>query len=557
MPRLKWTHWVGFYLGIVSLKSIGLNRFTFFVALYYAVILNIPLYIRAAEGLKTLSHIDWLFVASLPVLLTSLLALIFSFFSVKYLAKPFFMILTLVSASVVYGMYKYGIVFDRAMMENIFETHSAEALMYLNGESVMGFLLLGIVPAFLIARANIAYRVWWKEILLKLGFMLGMLSIAGGVLAVYYQDYVAFGRNNDDMKQLIVPTYYVGAAARYLDQRYIETPLTYQSLGTDATNQTRDSNHKPLLTVLLVGETARSMNYQYYGYQKETNVFTKPHNPIVLSATISCGTATAQSLPCMFSRMGRDNYDARKARAQDSVMDVLDHAGVTVHWIDSDSGCKSVCDRVTNETVKLDEDPALCDGESCLDQIVLSHLDSILERPIEKDTLLVLHIMGSHGPTYSHRYPANHKAFTPDCPRSDIQNCSNEALVNTYDNTIRYSDYIMAEVINRLKQKESVADTALMYISDHGESLGEKGLYLHGAPYAFAPIEQVSVPWLLWLSEGFRQENNLDESCLRSLQGELSHDNLFDSLLGWMNIRTHVYRKELDIFSRCRLAAVS
>lgn len=538
------------------MKSIGLNRFTFFIALYYAAILNIPLYIRAAEGLKSLSHIDWLFVASLPMLLTSLLALIFSLFSVKYIVKPFFVLLTLVSALVVFGMYKYGIVFDRAMMENIFETHSAEAFMYLNTESVVGFLLLGILPAFLIAKVKIEYRVWWKELLIKIGFMLGMLSIAGGVLAGYYQDYVAFGRNNDDMKQLVVPTYYIGAAAKYLNQRYIETPLEYQSLGTDAINQTRDSNQKPLLTVLLVGETARSMNYQYYGYQKDTNVFTKPHEPIVLNATISCGTATAQSLPCMFSRMGREEYDARKARAQDSVIDVMDHAGVVVQWLDNDSGCKGVCDRVANDMVKLDEDPVLCDGESCLDQVLLNRLDNILASPIEKDTLLVLHIMGSHGPTYFQRYPDEHKAFTPDCPRSDIQNCRNEALVNTYDNTIRYSDYIMAEVIKRLKQQESNADTALMYISDHGESLGEKGLYLHGAPYAFAPIEQISVPWLLWLSDGFKEENRLDESCLRSLQGDWSHDNLFDSLLGWMNIHSNIYRKDLDIFSRCRLPAV-
>ncbi|MCH4294451.1 phosphoethanolamine--lipid A transferase [Shewanella sp. 3B26] len=534
------------------MKSIGLNRFTFFVALYYALILNIPLYIRASEGLKALSYIDWLFVASLPVLLTCLLAFIFSLFSFKYLAKPFFMGLTLLSASVVYGMYKYGIVFDRAMMENIFETHSAEALMYVNAESIIGFALLGILPAVLIFKAPIEYRVWWKELLHKLGFMAAMLACAGAILGVYYQDYVAFGRNNDDMKQLIVPTYFMGAAGKYLNQRYFETPLVYQPLGEDAKNETIDSNQKPLLTVLVVGETARSMNYQYYGYQKDTNAHTKPYNPVVFDDVSSCGTATAQSLPCMFSRMSREEYDARRARAQDSAIDVLSHAGIQVNWIDNDSGCKGVCDRVSNELIALNDTPELCDGESCLDEVLLRRLDSLLEKGVEKDTLVVLHIMGSHGPTYYQRYPEAHRAYTPDCPRSDIQNCSNEALVNTYDNTIRYSDYIIAEVMKRLVEAQSRADTALMYISDHGESLGEKGLYLHGAPYAFAPKEQISIPWFVWHSPGFIKENQIDEDCLRGLKGPWSHDNLFDSLLGWMNVKTDVYQQDMDIFARCR-----
>lgn len=534
------------------MKSIGLNRFTFFIALYFALVLNIPLYLRAAEGLKELSQIDWFFVASLPVLLTCLLSFIFSLFSVKYLAKPFFILLTLISATVVFGMYKYGIVFDRAMMENIFETHSAEALMYVNAESIIGLVLLGILPALAIVKMPIEYRVWWKELLHKLGFMLVMLLSAGAILAFYYQDYVAFGRNNDDMKQMIVPTYFVGAAAKYLNQRYFEKPLVYQSLGQDAKNQTQDSNQKPLLTVLVVGETARSMNYEYYGYQRDTNAHTKPFDPIILKDVSSCGTATAQSLPCMFSRMSRDQYDARRARAQDSVIDVLSHGGVRVSWIDNDSGCKGVCDRVHNELVKLNDNPELCDGESCLDEILLQRLDNVLANPLDKDTLIVLHIMGSHGPTYYQRYPQSQRTYLPDCPRSDIQNCTNEALVNTYDNSIRYSDYIIAEVLRRLTKEEGRADTALMYISDHGESLGEKGMYLHGAPYAFAPKEQTSIPWFVWHSDGFIKENQIDEECLRGLKGPWSHDNLFDSLLGWMNVQTKDYQKEFDIFARCR-----
>ncbi|MBT1445466.1 phosphoethanolamine--lipid A transferase [Shewanella sp. JM162201] len=530
----------------------SLNKFTFFVALYFGLVLNFPLYLRAKQGFDALSDINWLFVAALPVLLVCLLALIFSLFSVKYVVKPFFMLLTLISAAVVFAMYRYGIVFDRAMMENIFETNSAEASMYFNLESVIGLALLGGLPAVLIYKADIEYRSIWRELGHKLGFMLAMLLGAGAIMAVYYQDLVSFGRNNDDMKQLIVPTYYIGAAAKYVNQRYLETPLEYQQLGLDATQALTDTNQKPTFTVLIVGETARSMNYEYYGYGRDTNAHSKGYQPIVLKDVESCGTATAQSLPCMFSRMDRDNYDSARAYAQDSVMDVLSHAGVELLWLDNDSGCKGVCDRIPNETINLNADPALCSGTSCFDEILLARLDEILSKPIRKNTLIVLHVMGSHGPTYFERYPEAHKAYVPDCPRSDIQNCSNEALVNTYDNTIRYTDYIMASVIEKLSAINDKADTAMMYISDHGESLGEKGLYLHGAPYALAPKEQISVPWLVWLSASFADENRINSDCLQNINGPLSHDNLFDSLLGLMQVKTEVYREAQDIFAACR-----
>lgn len=206
------------------------------------------------------------------------------------------------------------------------------------------------------------------------------------------------------------------------------------------------------------------------------------------------------------------------------------------------------------ETIDLKSDPKLCSGQYCFDQVLLNKLDKILAVAPSQDTVIFLHIIGSHGPTYYLRYPPEHRKFIPDCPRSDIQNCSQEELINTYDNTILYTDFILSEVVNKLKGKQDMFDTAMLYLSDHGESLGEKGMYLHGAPYSIAPKEQTSVPMLAWVSNDFSQDNQLNMTCVaqRAEQGGFSHDNLFDSLLGLMNVKTTVYQSQLDIFAPCR-----
>jgi len=480
---------------LTRFKTLTVNRFTFITAVFYVCVFNIPLFDIIKKGIEKQPDVDPVFIASMPLFLIFALSFVFSLFTVKYLLKPFFIILTLLSSSVFFAALKYNIVFDYGMIENTFQTNSAEALMYVNFASILNMLLTGILPAYLIYKADIQYKPFFKELLHKVLFMLAMLAGLGIIAFFYFQDYASFGRNNDEIKRYIVPTYFIGAAAKYINVHYLQTPIKYEQL-----------------------------------------------------------TATAVSLPCMFSRMGRDDYDSRRAYAQDTAVDVLNHGGIKVQWFDNDSGCKGVCDQVENITIDLKSDPELCSGQYCFDQVLLNKLDEALANAEQKDTVIALHIIGSHGPTYYLRYPPEHRKFTPDCPRSDIQNCSAEALMNTYDNTILYTDYILSQVVNKLKQHQEKFDTAMFYLSDHGESLGEKGMYLHGAPYSIAPIEQTSIPMLAWFSEDFSQDNHLNMACLakEAEKGGFSHDNLFDSLLGLMNVQTQVYQPELDIFARCR-----
>ncbi|MCG9722080.1 phosphoethanolamine--lipid A transferase [Shewanella sp. Isolate7] len=540
-------------------KTLSANQFTLITALFYVCVFNIPLFGIVQQGITNQAEVNYLFIATIPLFLIFALSFIFSLFTVKYLLKPFFIIVTLISSSVFFAALQYGVVFDYGMIENTVQTNSAEALTYLNWSSILNFILTGLLPALLIFKADIVYKPFVKELLHKVAFMFAMLAGIAVIGFFYYQNYVSFGRNNDQMKRYIVPTYAIGSMIKYVKVNYFQEPLVYKVQGQDAKNLTIDENGKPNLVVVVVGETARAHNYEYYGYDKPTNAHTKAFDMIPFRNTESCGTATAVSLPCMFSSMDREDYDARRAQAQDTVIDVLDHAGVSLDWLDNDSGCKGVCDRVKHINIELNSDPALCDGHYCYDQVLLNELDKRLAQGIAQDTLIVLHIIGSHGPTYYLRYPEAHRKFVPDCQRSDIQNCSDEELMNTYDNTILYSDYIIAQVISRLEAQEDNADTALLYLSDHGESLGESGMYLHGAPYAIAPDEQIKIPMLAWISPDFAVENGLDKQCLRDLAGKggFSHDNLFSSLLGLMNVSTEVYRKEMDMFATCRTKIVA
>lgn len=496
------------------LKNLSSNQFTVLLALYYVCVFNIPFFKIVKHGIDKQVDVNFVFIATIPFFLIFALSFLFSIFNIKYLSKPFFILLTLMSSGVFFAALQYGVVFDYGMIENTVETNTAEATTYLNWASGLNLLITGIIPALLIYKANIQFKPFAKELLHKLIFMALMLIGLALIAVFFYQNYVSFGRNNDIIKRNIIPTYFIGSTVKYININYLQKPIEYKQLGLDAKNTTDKADGKPNLVVLVVGETARAMNYEYYGYDKPTNAHTKKQNLLAFKDTSSCGTATAVSLPCMFSRMDREDYDSRQAKAQDSAIDVLNHAGITLDWLDNDSGCKGVCDNVDNIVIDHKSDPELCNGQSCYDQVLLNTLDDRLKNIEGKDSLLVLHVMGSHGPTYYLRYPAAHRFFTPDCQRSDIQNCSDEELMNTYDNTILYTDYIVSEVVKKLKQQSDKFDTAMLYISDHGESLGESGMYLHGAPYAFAPEEQTKVPFLGWFSKSFAKGNHLNLACL-------------------------------------------
>ncbi|MEZ8601923.1 phosphoethanolamine transferase [Vibrio splendidus] len=534
--------------------NMSINKLPFVLAVYYLLVINLPIS-RELFNILSASQAESIgFIISIPFFFLAAFNFIFQVFNWPIFAKAFFILLLLTSSLVSYSMFNYGIFVDYGMIENVFETNSGEAASYLSSYSILWFVLMGGVPSLLLLFTDLERESWKDFAIWKAIGLLSSLIVIAIIAGLFYKDYVSIGRNNSHLKKMIIPTEYVASTAKYINNTYIKEPIPYQEIGLDAQLKPEAKQaEKPTLLVFVLGETARVYNYQYYGYEKETNAHTKPYSPIFFSDVQSCGTATAVSVPCMFSNMNRSNYDRDKAYNQDNVVDIMNRAGIHSIWREHDGGDKAVAHRIKEMTLVAKDSDPLCNKDVCYDTAMLENFEQDTQ-DLKQDSIIFYHISGSHGPTYFERYPDEHKKFVPDCPRSDIENCTKEQVVNTYDNTILYTDFFLSQAIQKLEKLTDKYNVALMYISDHGESLGENGIYLHGMPYSLAPKEQTHVPMIMWMSDGFAEQKGINQTCLRKAGKEqsFSQDNLFDSLLGLMDVQTKEYRENQDIFAACR-----
>jgi lipid A ethanolaminephosphotransferase len=250
----------------------------------------------------------------------------------------------------------------------------------------------------------------------------------------------------------------------------------------------------------------------------------------------------------MFSSLDRDNYNHSKGKNMSNALDIISHAGASVLWLDNNSSSKSVADRITYKDYRSSKLNSICNPE-CRDEGMLTNLQGIIDEQNNKDILIVLHSMGSHGPAYYKRYPKGFEVFLPACQTNQLNECTDEEISNAYDNTILYMDYFLSKVIALLKNNSQDSDTAMFYISDHGESLGEGGLYLHGMPYFMAPEEQIKIPAFMWFDEGLTKVFDI-EAIKKNSELAKSHDNLFHTLLGLMDVETELYQKDKDIATK-------
>jgi lipid A ethanolaminephosphotransferase len=385
--------------------------------------------------------------------------------------------------------------------------------------------------------------------------VVSVVVIVAALLAIF-QDFSSIMRNHTQLRYLVNPlnSYYaIGMVAAKPFQRDNKTLLP---IGRDAQLAARQPHEKPPLLLLVLGETARMGNFGVNGYERQTTPALAQENIISLKGVMSCGTSTATSVPCMFSHMGKEEFEARKNNYE-SLIDVLHHAGLAVLWIDNQSGCKGVCERVPQALTKELKHPNLCKAGECFDEIMLHQLDERIQAlPAErraKGVVVVMHQMGSHGPAYYKRVPDAFKKFQPECKSNALQECSRDQVVNSFDNTILYTDHFLGQAIQWLKKSETASAPAMLYVSDHGESLGENNLYLHGLPYRVAPDVQKRVPWITWWSPQFEKQMSLSRTCLQNkVQMPLTHDNYFHSVLGLLNISTADYQAKLDVHADCR-----
>ncbi len=526
---------------------------TFLMAVFFTFALNLSFWRRMMEGINAEQSVPTGFVVSLPIAMVAVFFILFSVFSFLRIEKIVFLILIPLSAAANYTTYIYGIQIDDNMIANIMETTQTEASSYLNLEFATWFFITGILPFLILLRTKIIRPAFKKDFTAKaVSFGIAVLIMAG-IGTLYSLDYMTVMRNNKGVEKHAVPTYYLSSTFKYFKHKYVNDRIPFTVIGEDASLSNPTNNTKKDVMIFVLGETARSQNYELNGYNRATNVHTKGLGVISFQKVRSCGTATAVSVPCLFSFMGREHYKDHIAKKQSNVMDVISKSGLKTLWVENDEGCKDVCNRIPTIIIDKTEQP-FCDGNICRDDALLNDIDGYISGMKDTGGVIVLHIMGSHGPTYFKRYPEDHRRFKPDCPRSDIQNCTLDEITNTYDNTILFTDFIMAETIKQLKSHEKDINPSLLYVSDHGESLGENGIYLHGMPYGIAPDEQTKVPLIFWTTNTVANAKNLDLDCIekKAITGEFSHDNISHSLLGYMGVSTGLYKPEFDIFASCR-----
>ncbi len=551
--RLLYPSRIGIPAWLWLKPRLSTTALTLVIALFLVLFDNLSFWKTSLNLLHDLTAVNIGFMLSQFVLLLVLLNLFLYLVCFKYIFKPL-VIGVLISASLAsYFMNSYGIMLDRTMMQNVMQTDYKETFELLNPQMFYSLFLLGVIPSTFVLRTEIQYRSFAREIGSKLLLALLSLLVVAALVFAFYQDYASLSRNNRYLKYLINPTSYIYSLSSYLHRSLKDGNRVIKPLGEDAAlTAAWKKGDKNNLVILVLGETARQMNFSLNGYQRETTPLTRTKDVISFKNVYSCGTATATSVPCLFSHLGRQAYSDSKAKGQEGLLDVLSHAGIEVLWRDNNSGCKGTCDRVQQERMSHLTVPDLCNATECYDEILLYKLQDYIEQ-LKGDAVIVLHQKGSHGPAYYLRYPKAFEQFTPVCATNQLQECQQQEIVNAYDNTILYTDYFLAKTIDFLKGNSARFNTAMIYISDHGESLGENNLYLHGLPYFIAPDEQKHVPLMLWFSDEFATNNSINSTCLHGRgEKDYSHDNIFHSLLGLMGVSTTVYDKKLDLFAGCR-----
>ena len=499
--------------------------------------------------------VNWLFVVTCFIALTLLHFALIAPFANRWIVRPLLTLLVVVSAGASYYMHAFNVLLDPTMIQNVLRTDRHEASDLLNLDLIVWVLAWSALPVAFIWLVQIK-RIPLLRAVLARGAAVGAAVILA-VLAILpiSRDISSFMRNQREARYLITPSNYIWGLALNSMHSARDVHVVREPVGADAHLMHVVLNTTaPRVFVLVVGETARAANFSLFGYPRPTNPELAQLNIAAFSEVKSCGTSTEVSVPCMFSPYGRADYDERRIRNSETLLDVLVRAGYRVRWIDNQSGCKGVCKGAGVEYEKIDpaSAPDLCKDGECYDEIITRRLKAALT-DVQGNTLIVLHMMGNHGPAYFHRYPAQFRKFVPDCATAELRDCSRQEVVNAYDNAILYTDHVLAQVIATLDAESPRLNSAMLYVSDHGESLGEKGLYLHGIPYSIAPDLQTHVPMVVWLSPAMTDSGDVNAQCLLTkVNNPLSHDNVFHSVLGLLDVSTSVYRGDRDLFEGCR-----
>lgn len=550
---VTWTDWIRTLNSLATILRLKFSawQLALLVAIFITVADNHFLFLALGERLDPFSVRGGAYLVTLFVLIVGAQCVVFLAVGARYLLKPILITFVLLSAMLGYFSQNLGVVFDQEMIRNVAETvrdqNRQEALELVSLAFLQYLFLFGVLPSIVIYRTTIVRKKLLLEIASR--FAVAACIVAGlAVLALPNWKYLTyFSIEHRDLRMYVTPLYALSSVAKYIREAREDRDIPFREIGSDAYQE--QSGTKKVVGIVVIGETARADHFSLNGYSRRTNPLLENDGIVSFRNVSACGTSTAFSVPCMFSLRERQNFTPQTVAQESNVLDVLSYAGVYVVWIDNNSSCKGVCARIDNENLREQSGQALSvrGDKKLYDEDLLRKLDKYIQSTTS-DVLIVLHTLGSHGPAYHNRYPHSFAIFDPFCAKNSPQECTDEEVINAYDNTIVYTDYVLDEAISFLDRNADQFDSFLLYASDHGESLGENGVYLHGLPYYLAPKSQLNIPMIFWTSENFSTNHRISLTDLASKADlPISHDNFSHTLLGLYNVNSKVYIRDFDI----------
>lgn len=503
------------------------------MALFMVVTSNITFF-KYADDIYPLSG-NAGFLISLFIAVVAILILLMSLFHILLPVRVVGSLFLLISAMVGYFTDQFGTVIDVMMIQNIMETNLSEANDVISTGLVLRIGLLGVLPIVVVCWAPMKRSTWIRELRSTILIAVAALGVIVVCFFVHSAHYISAIRTHKQLRYYSTPAYPIYSVGKYIHDSFRIDEPKFKVLAKYA--NTPENDHHKKLVIVVVGETVRADHFSLNGYARETNPMLSQQDRIISFGNISsCGTLTAVSVPCMFSFLNQEDIDISTAKYTENILDVLAKANVNVLWRDNNSSSKGVADRVDYEDFRSPKLNPVCDIE-CRDIGMLSGLQAYIDRK-KGDILIVLHQMGNHGPAYFKRYPPEFEVFKPACHTKELSKCSKEMIVNAYDNALRYTDYFLSSIVDLLKANSLQFEATMLYVGDHGESLGENGLYLHGMPYLFAPKAQTHVPMIAWISPS----SNIDyQRTLARSDVPNSHDAFTRVLLKLFEIETDIY----------------
>jgi len=512
---------------------------TAFVLLFSAlngVLYHLPLFSFAVADLGSFSLPGLLILLTLFVLvmLLTVLAMFLTALVSERFLKPLAMAIMLGNSLALYFIQTYQVILDKAMMGNVFNTNTSEASSYLDPAMLLHVLLFGVFPAWLVSRITLK-RV---SRLRTLAALLLSLFVGVGWLYLNAQTWLWIDQHGRRLGGMILPWSYVINAARYQSEKSMQS----RELVLLPPAHFAAPHGKKQVVVLVIGESARAANFSLYGYARDTNPRLTRSGAVALHGARACATYTTAALQCMLAHVDTasalfHNYEALPS--------YLQRHGIDTIWRTRNWGEPPL--KVA--TYQRDTDlVASCSGAHCgFDEVLLTGLAERINASASDKVFVVLHQSGSHGPDYFNHYPPDGERFAPVCRSVRLQDCTPDTVTNAYDNTILYTDRFLGATIDLLRTLPD-SETLLIYLSDHGESLGEFGLYLHGTPYALAPDVQKEVPYIVWMSDAFKAHKTLAaEAALQHARH--ADQTLFHSIMGAFGMQSEIYDPHMDIFA--------